>query len=319
MLEKIVVPLDRSPLAECVLPHAIAVAHALDARLTLLHVLSPPAKQDGPRAVDSLDWHLRRAEAESYLQEVRERLREAGVAVETNVLEGDAAERILDFTRENQVGLAIMSSHGQSGLSGWNVSSIVQKVIMRALTSLMIVRAYQPAQTGLSDLRYRRMLVPLDASARAECVLPLAATLARASEAQVVLAHVVQRPQMPRRTPLSQEDSELAERIVERNRVEAEHYLDEVRTQFPAGAVRTRLLIGNHVAAAVHELADEEHADLVLLSAHGYSGEMRWPYGGLVASFVAFGSSPLLIFQDAPLEQAAPSLVDVAAASYGSH
>jgi nucleotide-binding universal stress UspA family protein len=318
MLEKIVVPLDRSPLAECVLPHAIAVAHALDARLILLHVLSVPDRQNHSRAVDPLEWHLRRAEAESYLQEVRERLRQGGVAVETSLLEGDAAERILEFSRENQVGLAIMSSHGQSGLSGWNVSSIVQKVIMRALTSFMIVRACQPAQADILGLRYRRMLVPLDTSARAESVLPLAAALARASDAQVVLAHVVQRPQMPRRTPPSREDSELAERIVELNRGEAERYLDEVRTQFPAGAVRTRLLIGDHVAAAVHELADQEQADLVLLSAHGSSGEMRWPYGGLVASFVAFGSSPLLIFQDAPLEPAAPSLVDVAAANYGS-
>lgn len=318
MLNKIVVPLDRSPLAECVLPHAIAVARALDAELILLHVLSLPSRQGQPRAVDPLEWHLLRAEGESYLQEVRERLLAGGVVVETALLEGDAAEGILDFTRENQVGLAIMSSHGQSGLSGWNVSSIVQKVIMRALTSIMIVRAYQPAHADLLDLRYRRMLVPLDTSARAESVLPLAATLARDSDAQVVLAHVVQRPQMPRRTPPSREDVELAERIVERNRSEAERYLDDVRTQFPAGAVRTRLVIGNHVAAAVHELADEEYADLVLLSAHGYSGEMRWPYGGLVASFVAFGSSPLLIFQDAPLEQSAPSLAEATAGHYGS-
>ena len=48
--------------------------------------------------------------------------------------------------------------------------------------------------------------------------LPLAATLARATGAQVLLAHVVQRPHMPRRTPPSQEDSDLAARIVERKR-----------------------------------------------------------------------------------------------------
>ena len=245
------------------------------------------------------------------------RLQDVGVTAQTKVIDGDAAEQILAFAHENQIGLAILSSHGQSGLSGWNVSSVVQKVIMRAPISLMIVRAYQPAQSDLAGLRYRRLMVPLDGSPRAESVLPLAATLARASEAQVLLAHVVQRPQMPRRTPPSQEDSDLADRIVERNRTEAEQYLEVVRSQLPPAAVETRLLISNHAAVALHELADQENADLVLICAHGYSGELRWPYGGLAAGFVAYGSSPLLIFQDAPAKEIAPTPAEVAAQKNG--
>ena len=317
MFERILVPLDRSPLAECVLPHAVAVARALGSQLMLLHILSQSDTQDYLRAVDPLEWQLRRAEAESYLEGVRARLLEVGVAAQTKVLNGDAAEQILAFARENQVGLAIVSSHGQSGLSGWNVSSVVQKVTVRAPISLMIVRAYQPVEPNLGGLRYRRMMVPLDSSPRAESVLPLAAALARTSEAQVVLTHVVQRPQMPRRTPPSQEDSELADRLVARNRSEAEQYLEIVRSQLPPAAVETRLMISSHMVAELHELAEQENADLVLLSAHGYSGDMRWPYGGLVASFIAYGSSTLLIFQDAPTEQIAPTPAEVAAQNYG--
>jgi nucleotide-binding universal stress UspA family protein len=316
MFERILVPLDRSPLAECVLPHVVALARSLDSQLMLLHVLSPSDRQGGLRAVDALDSQLRRAVAESYLEGVRARLQEVGVAAQTKVIDGDAAEQILTLARENQIGLAILSSHGRSGLSGWNVSSVVQKVIMRAPISLMIVRAYQPAQPDLAGLRYRRVMVPLDGSVRAESVLPLATTLARA-EAQVVLAHVVQRPQMPRRTPPSQEDSDLADRIVERNRSEAEQYLETVRAQLPSTAVETRLLISNHAAAALHELAEQENADLVLLCAHGYSGELRWPYGGMAVSFVAYGSSPLLIFQDAPAREIAPTPAEVAAQKNG--
>ena len=122
---------------------------------------------------------------------------------------------------------------------------------------------------------------------------------------------------MPRRTPPSQEDSDLADRIVERNRSEAEQYLEMVRSQLPPAAVKIRLLTSNHAAAALHELADQENADLVLLCAHGYSGEIRWPYGGLVAGFIAYGSSPLLIFQDAPANEIAPTPAEVAAQNYG--
>ena len=80
--------------------------------------------------------------------------------------------------------LIILSSHGQSGLSEWNVSSVVQKIVLRARTSIMIVRAYQRIPPETAGLRYRRILVPLDGSQRAECVLPVAVTLARSHEAK---------------------------------------------------------------------------------------------------------------------------------------
>lgn len=318
MFDKILVPLDRSALAECILPHAIALARALDSQLILLHVLSASNKPNCLRAVDPLEWHLRRAEAESYLQAVCARLQEAGVPSEGQMNDGDAAEQIVDFARDHDIGLMLMASHGQSGLSGWNVSSVVQKVIMRTRASLMIVRAYETAQTDIFALQYQRILAPLDTSARAECVLPLAAVLARIPETQILLAHVVERPAMPRRTPPSQEDIELADRIVERNRIEAENYLEVVRLQLPPSAVETRLLVGSQAARTLHELVDQERIDLVLLSAHGYSGETRWPHGGLVASFVAYGSCPLLIFQDAPGEQSTLTQAEAAVRNYES-
>ena len=318
MFDKILVPLDRSALAECVLPHAIALARALDSRLVLLHVLTVSDKQDHLRAVDPLEWHLRRAEAESYLQAVCARLQETGVQSEAHVNGGYAAETIVDFAQDQDMGLVLMASHGQSGLSGWNVSSVVQKVIMRTRASIMVVRAYKPAQTDASNLQYQRILAPLDNSARAECVLPLAAVLARIPETQILLAHVVQRPAMPRRTPPSQEEIELADRLVERNRIEAENYLEVVRVQLPPAAVETRVLVGNRAASTLHDLVDQERIDLVLLSAHGYSGETRWPHGGLVASFVAYGSCPLLIFQDAPGEQSTLTQAEAAVRNYES-
>ncbi len=303
MFDKILVPLDRSALAECVLPHAVALAQAFNAELILFHVLSSSDEPDRLRAVDPLEWQLRRAEAESYLQGVCKRLRASGVVCEAQVSAGDPAELIVSFADEQGLRLILLASHGQSGQSGWNVSSVVQKVVMRSRSSLMIVRAHAAPVPEGEALQYKRILVPLDGSARAESVLPLANVLARLPETLVLAAHVVQRPVMPRRTPPSQEDTELADRIVERNRVEAENYLEWVRLQLPPATVETRLLVAHQVASTLHALVEQERADLVLLSAHGLSGETRWSHGSLVASFLAYGSCPLLIFQDAPDEQ----------------
>ncbi|MDE3089673.1 MAG: universal stress protein, partial [Chloroflexota bacterium] len=193
----------------------------------------------------------------------------------------------------------------------------VQKIILRAHTSIMIVRAYQPASTDVTGLRYHRLLVPMDGSQRAEYILPVVATLARAHQAQILLAHVARRPEMPRQTPPTDEDVELADRLVERNRAEAIQYLDQLCSRLP-GDIQARVLVGDHVAVMLHELVDQEKTDLVLLTAHGYSALTRWPYGSVVSSFITYGTTPLLIVQDLPQDKIKPTGAEVAAERNGS-
>ena len=308
--------MDRSSVAECVLPHAVAVGRAFESRVTLVHVMDPPLGANWHLAVDPLSWQVRKAEAESYLGNLVLRLQQTGLRTEKQILDGSAAERIVELSRKTDAPLIMISSHGQSGLSGWNVNSVVLKVILRAYTSVMIVRAYQPTPPEMTSLHYRRILVPIDGSQRAEFVLPIASTLARFHEAQILLAHVVKRPELPRRTPPSREDVELADRLVERNQIEAVQYLDDLRSQL-SGEVQARVLVSNHVAATLHELVEQERIDLVVLSAHGHSGLTQWPYGSVVISFITFGTTPLLIVQDLPLDEIKPSLAEIAAREQG--
>jgi K+-sensing histidine kinase KdpD len=66
-----------------------------------------------------------------------------------------------------------------------------------------------PARTGrgpASGAPYRRVVVPLDGSRWAESVLPLAVRLAKASEAELLLVHVVPTPEMIEARPLEVED-----------------------------------------------------------------------------------------------------------------
>ncbi len=179
MFDNILVPLDRSFLAECVLPHAVLIARAFESQVTLLSVLDRGTRQDCTYGVDPVEWRISKAEAESYLRSVADQLRETGLPVKRQTLEGEAAEQILDFARNSGVNLIILSSHGQSGLTRWNIGSVVQKIVMRAPTSVMIVRAHEHKAADLGDLRYQRLLVPMDGSRRAEWVWPLATILAR--------------------------------------------------------------------------------------------------------------------------------------------
>lgn len=316
MFTNILVPLDGSPLAETAIPHVVAVAGAYPAQVVLLRVLDPERDPAGRASLDPLEWQIAKAEAESYLEKLAGRLGDIGLRTRLQIMEGNAAESVLKYARDNASDLIILSSHGQSGISGWNVSGVVQKIILRARTSVMIERAYHPFGGEWDELHYRRILLPLDGSRRAEAVLPVAATLARHHHAELLVAHVARKPEMPRRIPLPQEDQELVERIVERNRLEATRYLDQLKSQMDL-PLQTRLLVSDRILAALHDLVEEAEADLVFLSAHGYSGGTKWPYGSTVISFIAYGTTPLLIYQDLPSDHMEASQVEEIAKESG--
>ncbi len=318
MFDHILVPVDGSSLAECVMPHAVALAQAFGARVTLLRVLERVQTADQARSVDPLGWHIRKAEAGSYLDGLVARLQKVGLRTEKALLEGRAAERIIGFARDQNVSLIILSSHGRSGLSGWNISGIVQKIILRACMPTMIVRAYQPMTSDLAGLRYRRLLVPLDCSQRAEYALPLATTLARFHDSQLLLAHVVCRPEMVRRVPPTQEEIELANHLTERNRLEASRCLEQLQARL-ASDVQIHLLVSDNAAATLHELVKQEDVDLVVLSAHGYSGGTKWPYGSVALNFIAYGTTPLLIVQDLPQDELESTQAEIAVRECKGH
>jgi nucleotide-binding universal stress UspA family protein len=182
----------------------------------------------------------------------------------------------------------------------------------------MIVRAYQPVTSDLTGLRYRRLLVPLDGSQRAECALPVATTLARSHESQLLLAHVVCRPEMPHHVPLTQEEIELGNRLTKHARLRATRHLEQLQSWLPLD-VQTRLLVSDSVAVTLHELVTQESVDLVVLSAHGYSSRTRWPYGSVALNFIAYGTTPLIIVQDLSKDELEETLAEIAAREHKGH
>ena len=302
MFQHILAPLDGSTTAECTFPHIVAAAKAFDAQVTLLQVLEHSAAR-GPR-VDPLDWQLRKIEAQTYLHRFQQRMETAGLSADSVLLEGRPATCIVNFVQTHAIDLLVLSTHGASGLSPWNMSSVVQKVVQRVNRSVMLVRAYQPlvgghAEQPATTMRYRRILLPLDGSQRAEYALAAAQRLCRYHNAECILVHVVQKPAMPRRMPLSPTELALVDQIVACNRRAAEAYLVHLHERWE-GPLQTRILTSEDVAGTLHGLVDTEEIDLVVLNAHGYSGKGDWPYGAITSSFILHGTTPLLFVQDLP-------------------
>jgi hypothetical protein len=97
--------------------------------------------------------------------------------------------------------------------------------------------------------------------------------------------------------PLTIQDTALLDQIVERNQCWATHYFANLQARL-SPTPQLQIVVNQHAAATLHRLVDQVAADLVILCAHGASGQPQWPYGKVATNFITYGTTPLLIWQD---------------------
>jgi nucleotide-binding universal stress UspA family protein len=294
----VLVCLDRSPLAESVLPHALALARSCGARITLLHVLEPDHHAEAA-PVDPLAWEIQGAEGRQYLDGLAARHRSRDIAMESAVIEGQAADQIRAWGAHHDVDITVLCTHGESGSTEWRFASTAQKLIEGMPGSVLLVPATTSPAAG-HPTSYAHVLVPLDGSAYGESVLPLAVQIARTHGAELILAHVVPVPELTRIGPLSREDLDLEERLVRRNWEVGHAYLERVRSRLAEPGLRVRTVLARDTdprRELVH-LVEREHADLVVLSAHGGSGRVEEPCGSVAAHLLAHCATPVLVVRE---------------------
>ena len=147
MYKKILVPLDGSELAECVLPHVESIARGCSVpEIVFLRAVEPfrmPSGGEGGFSTEDivrLDQKARMA-AEDYLSELLNRTKYDGVTVRAEVLVGNAAESIISYAINNEIDLIAIATHGRSGISRWAFGSVADRVLRSTCVPVLMVRA----------------------------------------------------------------------------------------------------------------------------------------------------------------------------------
>lgn len=150
MYDRILVPLDGSKLAECVLPHVEKIAKDCKVKeVIILRVCEPPSiLSDYPASMPtSWEEHVTQMttytqqQCSLYLGDVEKQLRDLGLKVRSDSRLGNAADEIVDYAAKNEVDLIIIASHGRSGLTRWAYGSVADKVFRSTCTPILMVRA----------------------------------------------------------------------------------------------------------------------------------------------------------------------------------
>ncbi|MFE8071860.1 universal stress protein [Marinobacteraceae bacterium S3BR75-40.1] len=321
MFQRIVVPLDGSCLAEWALPHAISLTKALGAQLVLMRVIQHEDTTTNGYPADPVAWEAVQAEADAYLDNMASRLGGLGLDAETITLEGEAVDQIIDYVRSDGNTLLVMTSHGVGGISHYMLGSVAHKSVLQAHVSFLLVRAFSDQCGPLEEYRYNRIVVPLDGSTRAECVLPAVEMLARYSEGNITLVSVVEAftkhfelPSDDARLPVLQElDSE--------QRLKAEQYLNGIGDRFRNEGlqVQSRVEVEESPVTTIWDLTRKDKTDLVVMAAHGHTCVNFWPLGALPLNALVYGESPLLVLQDLEPHEIEPTFAEKAAREVWGH
>lgn len=150
MSQRILVPLDGSPLAALALSEALVLAALPGSRVILLQVIPPIADviSDGESIAIDEQWNSRKSRAREYLRAVSERPEWQKVDREITVKMGNPAQVILDFARENNIDRIVIATHGRTGLSRWAHGSVASKVLEAADRTVVLIRAGLPKKHG---------------------------------------------------------------------------------------------------------------------------------------------------------------------------
>jgi nucleotide-binding universal stress UspA family protein len=155
MYKKIMVPLDGSKLAECVLPHVESIVKGCEKpNVIFIRVVEPKdlpgsVLTDGSAVYPNTDIEkLRRdlllqdkVDAEKYLSQLTSQLGYEGVSIKTQVLVGNTATSLTEYAEKQQVDLIVMATHGRSGVSRWVWGSTADKILRSACLAILMVRA----------------------------------------------------------------------------------------------------------------------------------------------------------------------------------
>ena len=149
VFEKVLVCLDGSSLAEEILPY-IAGDSTSFGKIILLKVLATPVvnlpigvpgEEIGPLRTGASLKKLQKEmdETPAYLEEKAQPLRDKGLDVECVVLEGVASQAIIDYARNNEVGLIAIATHGHTGLRQIALGSTAEYLLRHSGLPVLMV------------------------------------------------------------------------------------------------------------------------------------------------------------------------------------
>ena len=141
--KRILCPVDFSSYSNSALDEAASLAKAIGAELTLLHAFQNPAyvlPMQGYVGLSNDFLTSVRKQLEDEIAALARPLRDQGIAVRTEVVEGIPYKSIVDHAKDAQSDLIVMGTHGRTGLAHALTGSVAERVVRLAHCPVLVTR-----------------------------------------------------------------------------------------------------------------------------------------------------------------------------------
>lgn len=285
MIQKILVPLDGSRLAEQVLPHVKVCALGFQAVIQLFKINDPEAMTPFSPPMQGKD----------YLERVRAERLPMSLPVHCLVEVGKPAVMIADWNKHDPTRLIAMATHGVAGARRWLLGSVASKVLQTATNPVLLVRPIdgdrEPAAPALKTI-----IVGLDGSELAEKVLPYASAFARKLNLGVVLLQAYDMPidaLLIRGADFPRQFSQRKAQVEK----EAEKYLAAKAAMLRDSGIEqvTIAALEEEPANALMDRAAKKGGALIAMTTRGRAGLNRWYMGSVAERVVQHSGAPVLL------------------------
>ncbi|QPV63656.1 universal stress protein [Halosimplex litoreum] len=287
MYETILVPTDGSAHAERAARHAVSLAEAFGASVTVLGVADIAAAA-GPFDAGGVSREFRervRSESESVVEETVA-LADDRVPVKTAVVDGDPAKAIVEYADEGEFDAVAMGTHGRRGLSRLVFGSVARYVVRHTTRPVLTARE---TDAGLVT-DYDDVLVPTDGSDAAEAAVAHGIAVADAFDATVHAVTVVDLGGMTTGSGVEPPTQRL-ERQTEAGEETVEAVAERARDE---GLDATATVVHGFPSADLLDYVDEEGVDIVAMGTHGRTGLDRVLLGSTTERVLTRSPVPVL-------------------------
>ena len=301
MFTKILVPLDRSPLAEQAVGTAAAIARASKAGVDLV-LVHQPFPFDG---FGDAPWNaLEREDEHKYLDSmVAELAAGADVPATHAIVNGEAVEMICKRSWDTEADLIVMTSHGRTGLSRVWIGSVAMGVIKQAAVPVLMLRPVKtPDELKAAHHLFKKILVPVDGSTLAADIVAPAVNLAKCAGATLELLRVVEPVPlvtadmgMPFAYPAILQDDAATNHLLEGARTEVNELAKRL-AESEAVKVNATALVAGRVSNAIIDFARGHDVDLIAMATHG-RGASRLVFGSVADKVVRASGLPMLLLR----------------------
>jgi len=141
MYNKVLVPLDGSDIAESALPQVKKLAAGnFIGEVILLSVIDIPSLY----LSEGIDFNALKNDHfnkyQNYLIDLQTKLSAKGIKAKTEILEGRAAQTIVDYAKKNDVDLIVIATHGYTGMKKLMFGSVALRVLHESPAPVLLVR-----------------------------------------------------------------------------------------------------------------------------------------------------------------------------------